>query len=138
MLLGSKADVKKSVELLEDTLISYQQISFQKFLDAIFVSLIIGYFTLEKLDEVMDTFKRYRKLTHDITPNEENDITICAFYYATQWIKSRKKQYADKLEHTLERSRTNDLYITTTEAIEELIKYYNIPCQINKKGDSIS
>lgn len=127
LLLGSKEDLKKSVKLLEGMLREYQQISFQKFLDAIFASLIIGYFSLEEYFEVGETYKRYKKLTADSATLDENDITICAFYYTSQWITSEKKQYAEKLKSTLERAQKSEKLSKTAKMVESLANYYKVP-----------
>lgn len=63
MLTGDLNDKNKSVKILEDTLVSYQQIPFQKFLDGMFVALIMGYFSLEQYGKVVTTYKRYKKIT---------------------------------------------------------------------------
>lgn len=130
LLVGSPDDIKKSVKLFEGMLRDYQQISFQKFLDAIFGSLIIGYFSLQEHFEVSETYKRYKKLTADSSTNEENDITINTFYYASQWISTGKKQYQEKLDQTLKRARKNDKLSKTAYMIEDVIQYFKIPIEI--------
>lgn len=125
LLLGSRADVRKSVELTEEMLVSYQQISFQKFLDGIFASLLLGYFTLKEYEKVSDTYKRYRKLTADNVTNLENDATLTGFYYASQWIASGKKQYHDKFYANIERLNNPNLE-RTKKALLDLADYYEI------------
>jgi hypothetical protein len=102
LLLGTKEEIKKATDIIEETLITYQQIPFQKFLDQIFASLAIGYFSLKQYEKVAECYKRYKKSTNGNSVNEENDITICAYYYASQWITTERKQYAEKLYNTFE------------------------------------
>jgi len=61
LLAGNEADKHKSIKIIEDTLVSYQQIPFQKFLDGMFVTLIMGYFTLKQYEKAITTYKRYKK-----------------------------------------------------------------------------
>jgi hypothetical protein len=126
LLLGNKEDIIKSVELIENTLISYQQISFQKYHDSIFATLIIGYFALKQYDKVVETFKRYKKLTGDKVTNEENDITICGFYYMAQWLLSAKNQYREKYYATIERCNAGRNLANTQKMLLEMASYFHL------------
>ncbi len=100
LLLGSSEEINKGINLIEETLITYQQIPFQKFLDGMFAGLIIGYFSLKNYEKVADCYKRYKKSTSGNIVNEENDLTIAAYYYTSQWLITKRKQYVEKLSNT--------------------------------------
>jgi len=127
LLMGTKDDVKEAIEILEEMLTTYQQISFQKFLDGIFGSLIVGNFSLKQYDKVAECYKRYKKLTSSTIFTEENDITINALYYASQWISNGRKQYVEKLQSTYERAVLTPKLINVQKLIIDLSDYYNIP-----------
>lgn len=126
LVLGNKDEVKKAVDLLESLLVSYQQINFQKLYDAIFGVLILAYFTLKKYDEVAGCYKRYEKLTSNIVRNQENDLTIKAIYYASQWLQNQRKQYEEKLNKTIQAAKDAKLH-QTQFLISEMANYFNIP-----------
>ena len=109
LLLGSTEEIKKGINLIEETLITYQQIPFQKFLDGMFAGLVIGYFSLKNYEKVAECYKRYKKSTSGNIVNEENDLTIAAYYYTSQWLITKRKQYVEKLinTHDLAQSKPN-------------------------------
>jgi len=128
LLTGDERDKNKSVKILEDTLVSYQQIPFQKFLDGIFVALIIGYFSLKEYEKVITTYKRYKKITSEQIVIKENDLTIDAYYFAAQYLTNQRKQYTEKLKATYEESGA---YKHIQNLIKELVSYYKIPMQLD-------
>ena len=128
LLTGDEKDKHKSIKILEDTLVSYQQIPFQKFLDGIFVALIIGYFSLKEYEKVITTYKRYKKITSEQIVIKENDLTIDAYYFAAQYITNQRKQYTEKLKATYEES---EAYKHIQSLIKELASYYNIPMKLD-------
>lgn len=132
LILGDKQEIKKAVDMLEGALISYQQINFQKLYDALFGILIMGYFAQKEYEEVAGCYKRYEKLTANIARNQENDLTIKAFYYAAQWLQNQRKQYEDKLSKTIIAANEAKL-LQTEELIIELVNYFNIPVKISEK-----
>lgn len=127
LLLGTKQDVQKAVDLIEETLITYQQIPFQKFLDGMFASMIIGYFSLKQYEKVSECYKRYKKATNGNSVNEENDITISAYYYASQWILSERKQYTEKLQATYDSTNGKNNLHHIQKLIASLASYFKIP-----------
>lgn len=127
LLTGNIQDKNKSVKILEDTLVSYQQIPFQKFLDGMFVALIMGYFSLKQYDKVITTYKRYKKITADQIVVKENDLTIDAYYFTSQYLTNQRKQYTEKLKATLDNS--ND-FEHVRLLIVELVNYYKIPVNL--------
>ncbi len=118
--------------MLEGALISYQQINFQKLYDALFGILIMGYFAQKEYEEVAGCYKRYEKLTANTARNQENDLTIKAFYYAAQWLQNQRKQYEDKLSKTIIAANEAKL-LQTEELIIELVNYFNIPVKTSAK-----
>lgn len=128
LLTGDEKDKHKSIKILEDTLVSYQQIPFQKFLDGIFVALIIGYFALKEYEKVITTYKRYKKITSEQIVIKENDLTIDAYYFSAQYITNQRKQYTEKLKITYEES---DSYKHIQSLIKELVAYYSIPMKLD-------
>lgn len=128
LLTGDTNDKTKAVKILEDTLVSYQQIPFQKFLDGMFASLIMGYFSLQQHDKVIATYKRYKKITSDQIVVKENDLTIDAYYFTSQYLTNQRKQYTEKLKVTYDDS--ND-FEHVKLLISELGNYYKMPVTFN-------
>lgn len=127
LLTGDNNDKTKSVKILEDTLVSYQQIPFQKFLDGMFVALIMGYFSLNQYDKVISSYKRYKKITSDQIVVKENDLTIDAYYFTAQYLTNQRKQYIEKLKATFDEASD---FEHVRALIAELVKYYNIPVKL--------
>jgi hypothetical protein len=127
LLTGDTNDKLKSVKNLEDTLVSYQQIPFQKFLDGMFVALIMGYFSLEQYSKVVSTYKRYKKITSDQIVVKENDLTIDAYYFTSQYLTTQRKQYTEKINVTYDES-TDFEHVRLL--IAELVSYYKIPVKL--------
>lgn len=127
LLLGTRDEVVRATDLIEETLITFQQIPFQKFLDQIFASLAIGYFSLKQYEKVAECYKRYKKSTAGNTVNEENDLTINAYYYASQWITTERKQYADKLYGTFEVTVGRDNLVHVGKLVMSIMTYFSIP-----------
>ncbi len=128
LLTGDEKDKRKSIKTLEDTLISYQQIPFQKFLDGIFVTLIMGYFCLDESEKVISTYKRYKKITTDQIVHNENDLTIDAYYFVAQYRSNARNQYIEKLLATYQKAEKNT---QLKLLIKELSLYYNIPMALD-------
>ena len=58
---------------------------------------------------------------------KENDLTIDAYYFTTQYLTSQRKQYIDKLEAT---HRLAKHHASVRLLIEELAIYYKIPVNL--------
>lgn len=127
LLLCGKEKIKESVSILESLMINYQQIPFQKLYDAIFVNLIIGYFSLKDHEGVSDCYRRYEKLTAGKIKIEENDLTIKAFYYVSQWLQTGREQYLDKIESLLNRLKSGPQLHSTFNLVQELVRYFKLP-----------
>ena len=130
LLLGTKEEIERATSILEETLITYQQIPFQKFLDGMFAGLIIGYFSLKQYDKVAECYKRYKKATTGNSVNEENDLTIAAYYYASQWIVTERKQYAEKLSNTYQATTDKNNLLHVGKLVMSLADYFSIPVKV--------
>lgn len=112
LLLGNKEDIKLSVQNLESMLVEYQQIPFHFYMDGIFSNIVIGYFCLKDYGSVSSSYKRYKKISEGKAMNEENDITIHGFYYASQWVATGRKQYATKFANVIQQTHKTNLLST--------------------------
>ena len=91
----------KAIKLIESILHQYQQKSFKKLYDGLFVILIMAYLQANLFDEVASTYSRYKKLIKDDVTIVENDLIIRALYYISQQKTQGKKQYQQKLDAVL-------------------------------------
>lgn len=130
LVLGNEDDFKKVTKEIESILFQYQQASFQRLYDSLFVTLIISYFQLKDYDMVNQTFKRYEKLTSDHPKMPENDLTIKAFYYTSQWIFTERNQYILKLEEVIATVRKDNKLNDTLKIILDLASYFNVPIKV--------
>ena len=127
LILGTKEDIKKAIEKIESLLVNFQQIAFQRLYDALFATLILGYFFLQEHENIQECYKRYEKLTAGTSKNIENDLTIKAVYYASQWLYTQRKQYLEKLKGILDKSKENEKWRYVETSINDMIEYFNIP-----------
>lgn len=132
LILGSKDDIKKAIEKLEYLLVNFQQIAFQRLYDALFATLILGYFFLEDNESIQECYKRYEKLTANINKNIENDLTIKAIYYASQWSSTQRKQYVEKLQSITDKAFENDKLKHLQSFITDVVEHYEIPMKAVK------
>jgi hypothetical protein len=128
LLTGDDKDKNKSIKLLEDTLISYQQIPFQKFLDGIFVTLIMGYFSTGQYEKLITSYKRYKKTTSEQIVVKENDLTIDAYYFVAQYLSNKRNQYVEKLKATYDEA---EAFANVRQLLKELTSYYKIPVSLS-------
>ncbi len=127
LILGTKDEIKKAVEKLESLLVNFQQIAFQRLYDALFATLIIGYFYLGDHEGIQECYKRYEKLTAGTSKNIENDVTIKAIYYTSQWQSTQRKQYVEKLQVMLKKTNENDKLKHVETMIKDMIQYFDVP-----------
>jgi hypothetical protein len=127
LILGSKDDIKKGVERLEYLLVNFQQIAFQRLYDALFATLILGYFFLNDHEGIQECYKRYEKLTAGVNKNIENDLTIKAIYYTSQWLSTQRKQYLEKLQGISAKAVENEKLKHLQTLITDMVEYYTIP-----------
>ena len=126
LLMGTREDIRKVIDTIENMLFNYQQVAFHRMYDQIFAALIMAYFMLEDYIKVQECYKRYEKLTANSTKLQENDITIKAYYYVAQWIQSGRKQYKDKLEALIARTEGVPNLENTKYLLNDLKEYYKI------------
>jgi hypothetical protein len=127
LLLGSKEDIKTAIAKLESLLVNFQQIAFQRLYDALFATLMIGYFYLNDHEGIQECYKRYEKLTAGTSKNPENDITIKSIYYTSQWLSTQRKQYIEKLQAMLNKATENEKLKHVETLIRDMISYFKIP-----------
>ncbi len=128
LLLGDKSDIKQSVQNLETVLVEYQQIPFHFYTDGIFTNIVVGYFCLGKYDDVVNSYKRYKKISDGKAVNTENDLTIHGFYYASQWMHTQRKQYLTKFNGIISKTNKPNLH-TTRNLLVKLADYVKIPLE---------
>lgn len=127
LILGSKEEIKKAIEKLELLLVNFQQISFQRLYDALFATLMIGYFYLNDHEGIQECYKRYEKLTAGTSKNIENDLTIKAIYYTSQWQSTQRKQYLEKLMLVYKKAQEDEKLKHVEVIIKDMIQYFDIP-----------
>ncbi|MCX6295870.1 MAG: hypothetical protein NTX97_07345 [Bacteroidetes bacterium] len=132
LILGSKNDIKKAVEKLEYLLVNFQQIAFQRLYDALFATLILGYFFLDDTESIQECYKRYEKLTANLNKNLENDLSIKTIYYASQYNSTQRKQYTEKLQGVLTKAAENGKLKHLEHFINDVASYFNIPIKAIK------
>lgn len=124
LIMSSLADVKRVPPLIEGLLFNYQQVAFHRMYDQIFATLIMAYFISEDYQKVQECYKRYEKLTANSTKNMENDLTIKAYYYAAQWINSGRKQYQEKMNGLLEKSKEAKNLENVRNLVADMKEYF--------------
>ena len=132
LLCGTPKDLQKAIDVLENLLLSYQQVPFHAYIDSIYSILIIAHFCFKNFDKVDEHYKRYRRSTKGKVVNPENDLSLHGFYYASKWLETSRKQYAKKLSAILE--ATNQPNLKSTQAILiDVIEYFEISVEIPEK-----
>lgn len=126
-LLTGREGIEKSVEELEQLMITYQQIPFSEIIDTIFICLMIGYFAMGKHTKCADTFKRYLKLSTNRVSIQVNEMGIYSYYYVSQWITTGRKQYAKKIKEHLDAMGAMPEMGAMYKALTEMVKDYKIP-----------
>lgn len=126
LILTGKEGCKKVTSIIENLLISYQQISFHKIYDSLFATLITAYFSLEDYVNVAETYRRYEKLTSNQAKFDENDLLIKLYYYTSQWLVSERNHYLVKLSKLYDDMKSDKNLATTTQTTEELLEYFDI------------
>jgi len=112
----------KAIKLIESILHQYQQKSFKKLYDGLFVILIMAYLKANLFDEVATTYSRYKKLIKDDVTIIENDLIIRAFYYIAQQKTQGKKQYQQKLDAVLAELKKDATLKDNLMLVERTIK----------------
>lgn len=121
LLLSGKKEIKKAIDLLENILFTYQQVSFQKLYDGVFSILMLGYVALHEWELMHKTYLRFEKLTKGLATIEENSLTIQALYYYSKWQTNQHKQYERKLDELQKQANQKKLK-NTLQLITYLMK----------------
>ena len=123
---GKKENLKSAISILNQTLTSYQQVSFQAYVDAIYSIIGTAYFCLEDYQNVEKNYARYRKATNQKSVNPLNDMTIHGFYYAAKWLETNRNQYAKKLKSLIDAAQI-DRFKSIKNTLEDVVEYFKIP-----------
>jgi len=126
LILGEQEERKEGIQLLNNLLLSFQQVPFHAFIDPLYAIMILGYFSLRDYDKVGDSYNRYKKATKGKAVNPENDLTINGLYYLSKWLATERAQYIKKLNKVLEATNKPNLKSTQT-LILEAANYFNMP-----------
>ncbi|MFI5149076.1 MAG: hypothetical protein ACHQRM_05035 [Bacteroidia bacterium] len=126
LILGTDEEIRQAVANLEALLVNFQQIPFHRLYDALFATLILGLFFLQDHLAIQECYKRYEKLTAGISKNLENDLTVKCVYYASQWIHSQRKQYLEKLQAVLNKTKEDPKLKQVQVLIEDIAVYFTI------------
>jgi hypothetical protein len=126
LLLGTQDEIKQVPKIIEGLLFNYQQVAFHRIYDQIFATMIMSYFIQEDYVKVQECYKRYEKLTANSSKLPENDITVKAYYYVSQWIHSGRKQYQEKLNALLEKTEGVQNLETVRLLILDLKEYFAV------------
>jgi len=127
LLLGNKSHIKEAILLLEGLLVAYQQLSFHAFIDSIYMNLIMAAFCLKDYEKLEKYYRRYRKSTKDKVVIPENDFAVHLFYYASKWIQTDRKQYANKIEKMMKENPRVLNSFDSHKMLTDIINYYKIP-----------
>lgn len=125
MILSGGKQIAEGVAELESLLINYQQVNFKRSTSSIFLCLMVGYFSLRDYKKCNLTYKRYLKSVKGKLFFEGNNVKIQSYYYISQWLDTRSKQYAAKLEAVLEADGNNGAQRT----IWQLINHFELPIE---------
>ena len=125
LIIAGGNNIKKGIAELESLLIAYQQVNMRGSTDSIYLCLMVGYFSLKDYDKCAKTFRRYTKVIKDKPVYEGNDIKIHAYYYLSQWLATRSKQYSAKMRSLIENSTSGP-----PETIVALIHYFEMPMEV--------
>jgi hypothetical protein len=126
LILGTEQDIRLAISNLEALLVNFQQIPFHRLYDALFATLVLGLFFVQDHLAIQECYKRYEKLTAGLNKNQENDLTVKSIYYASQWIHSSRKQYLEKLQGVLNKTRLDPKLKQVQVLIEDIGDYFQI------------
>jgi hypothetical protein len=130
LILSGGNGIKKGAEELESMLISYQQINLAGTADSIFLFLMIAYFSMRAYDKCASTFKRFIRITKGKPVYEDNTLEIHAYYYLSQWLLNKNRQYLLKLKSTYDKAVQTNSQSVQVKAIEEYVSYFGLPLEL--------
>ena len=126
LLLGNKKEIEDSYSLLDNLLLSFQQVPFHAYSDPIYLNMSMAAFCLQDFEKVEKSYRRYKKATAGKVVNPENDLTLHGFYYAAKWLETKRDQYVKKFENILHKTAGNPQFGTTRNMLENLGNYLGI------------
>jgi hypothetical protein len=126
LLLGSRKEIEESYSLLDNLLLSFQQVPFHAYSDPIYLNMSMAAFCLQDFEKVEKSYRRYKKATAGKVVNPENDLTLHGFYYAAKWLETKRDQYVKKFENVLLKTAGNPQFGTTRNMLENLGNYLGI------------
>ncbi len=132
LLLGDKKDIEESYTLLDNLLLFYQQVPFHAYIDPIYLNMIMAGFCLKDFEKVERSYRRYKKSTTGKVVNEENDLTLNAFYYAAKWLETGREQYIKKFESTVLQTLDKPHLQTTKKLLIDISSYFKFPIRLPK------
>ncbi|MBI1226744.1 MAG: hypothetical protein GC192_16030 [Bacteroidetes bacterium] len=130
LLLGDKKEIEESYQLLDNLLLFYQQVAFHAYIDPIYLNMIMAAFCLKDFEKVEKSYRRYKKSTTGKVVNEENDLTLNAFYYASKWLETKREQYVRKFEATLFQTTDKPHLDSTNKLLREISTYFEFPISL--------
>ena len=123
LIISGGRNIKQGLNELEGVLVNYQQSNLNTETDSIFMCLMLGYFSLKDYGQCAKIFKRYSKSIKGKPVFEDNDVRIRAYYYLSQWLVAKSRQYAIKLTSLLQECADN----SALKVVETMIAYFNVP-----------
>lgn len=130
LLLGDKQEIEESYNLLDNLLLFYQQVAFHAYIDPIYLNMIMAAFCLKDFEKVEKSYRRYKKSTTGKVVNEENDLTLNAFYYAAKWLETNRDQYVRKFETNLLQTIDKPHLQSTRKLLMDISTYFNFPIDV--------
>ncbi|MDQ3190865.1 MAG: hypothetical protein M3Q58_04660 [Bacteroidota bacterium] len=110
----------KAIKLIEKMLHEYQQKSFKKLYDGLFVVLMMAYFQSKDYEGTINTYNRYKKITKDEPEILENDLVIKSLYYIVQLKEQEKLQYQNKLNGVLSELKNDPKLINNFHLVKRV------------------
>ena len=129
LCLVDKSSLKKGIEVLENLLLFYQQVSFHSKIDSIYWVLLMGNFCLQDYKLVEKSYRRYKKSIKGKTINAGNDKLIHGFYFASKWLETGRALYAKKYDAIIQAFREDSNQNNTAKVFYEIATYYKIPVE---------
>lgn len=131
LLILKKESIKEGIQILNNLLLSFQQVPFHAIIDSIYAIMMMGHFALGDFEKVTDSYNRYKKATKGKAVNPENDLAINGLYYMSKWLETKRAQYVKKLDKVIEASGKPNLK-STEMLLTDASKYFKVPISLEK------
>jgi hypothetical protein len=92
--------------------------------------MILAAFCLNDFEKVERSYRRYKKSTTGKVVNEENDLTLNAFYYASKWLETGREQYVKKFESTALQTFEKQHLQSTKKLLLDISSYFKFPVKL--------